>query len=165
LCWPIFTESNCGPLGTSCSWSCASFDAGKTHNDVPCKFPLHLEEIAVVDQPADNLQHVERRLRIRRHEGVHPFIGLEHERGRRPMRWIHHVVGWQERKQFLREAERFGIVRGDKVNVPADRSVRIRAPDFLHRDSLSRGRLDDVRATDEHVRALARHDDEVRQRR
>ena len=56
------------------------------------------------------------------------------------------------------------VVFGDEVDVAADLGVGVGAGELVERGGLAGGGADDVRAADEHVRVLPRHDDEVGER-
>ena len=57
------------------------------------------------------------------------------------------------------------VIFGDEMNVATNRGVHFRAADFGHRRRAAGNGLDDFRTGQEHVRVLARHDDEIHQRR
>jgi hypothetical protein len=63
----------------------------------------------------------------------------------------------------LTRVDRVPVVLGDEVGVAADRRVHLGAADFGHRRRPAGDRLDHLRAGEEHVRVVARHDHEVHQ--
>ena len=56
------------------------------------------------------------------------------------------------------------VVLGDEVDVAGDLGVGVGGGELVERGGLAGGGLDDVRAADEHVGVLPRHDDEIGER-
>ena len=63
--------------------------------------------------------------------------------------------------QLANHGQAFGVVAGDEMRDAAGRVVRHGAAQVLLGDVLVRHGLDDVRAGDEHVRRVARHENEI----
>ena len=80
------------------------------------------------------------------------------------VRRIFGVVRWEEAEQLLGDADGIVIVLGDEVDVAADRGVHLGAAHVVHAH-LRPVTVDHLRAGDEHVRVVPRHDDPVHQRR
>ena len=125
----------------------------------------HFEERVFVEEPRDDLLHVDRELRIFGNEVRHARVFLHRDDRRRLVRRIHHVVRGQIAEQTADDLERVRVVFRHEMNVPADGRVRRGAADFIHRAMFARDGLDDFRPRDEHLRVGLLHDDEVRQRR
>ena len=135
----------------------------KPIDDVRREQRLHLEEVAVVDDPLDDAVHVVRLVRRIGDDGVEPTVvvgDLELDLGVVD-RGIRHVVVGQERDEGARVVERVGLVAREVVRDARDRVVRERAAELLHADVLAGDGLDDVGAGDEHLAGLVDHDDEV----
>ena len=80
------------------------------------------------------------------------------------MRWIFGVIRREVAEQVFGDGDGVLVVLGQKVRVAADRCVHLSTTDFGHGGGATRHRLDDFRASQEHVRILARHDHEVHER-
>ncbi len=77
------------------------------------------------------------------------------------VRRIAQIVRRQVVEEFFGELDGVVVILGDEVDVAADLGVGVGAGELVERGGLAGGRADDVRAADEHVGVLARHDDEV----
>ena len=127
---------------------------------------VDLQVVAVVDDLLDDLAHVVRAVAVgrdqvqqRRRRAGRP--GRRHSVGRRVLP----VVLREHRQQVahLLEAGLLVVVR--EVRHAGGLGVHVRAAQAVLGDLLAGHRLDHVRAGDEHLRGLADHEHEVRQRR
>ncbi len=124
-----------------------------------------LEELAVVDDRLDDGVHVVRQVRT---------VGKDVDQLRtQPLRVVRglldrrllQVVRREERQQVAHVVQARLLVVGDERGHTGLRRVRHGTTEFLERHLLTRDRLHDVGAGDEHVRRLAHHEDEVGHRR
>ena len=122
---------------------------------------LNLEKMSVVDHAPNQLDHVVRLVGILRHHrvelGVAP-LGIILAGAKRR---ILGIVRRHEGEHLANHHQRALIVVRLEMTHAGALRMRIRAAQLLHRDFLMGGRADDVGAGDEHVRALAHHDDEI----
>ena len=141
-------------------------------HDVRRVHRLHLEELALVEHPGDDLVDVVGLVRRVRDQRVQLGVRLgDRVRDRtalrqltREHRRIGEVVGGQEGQQLLDPGDRVLLVRAHVVRVARLGVVRARAAEVLERDLLAGHRLHHVRAGDEHLRGLVDHHHEVGQR-
>jgi hypothetical protein len=124
-----------------------------------------LEELAAVDDVADDLGHVVGQVRAGREDvaqlGAEPVGVVTEILDRRLLE----VVGRKERQQEPDVVEARLLVGGDERGDSRLGGVAHRAAEFLQGDVFAGHRLHDVRAGDEHVARLADHEDEVGHRR
>jgi hypothetical protein len=80
------------------------------------------------------------------------------------VRRIAKIVGRQVVEQFFGQIHRMLVVLGDEVDVAGNLGMGVGGGELVERGGLAGGGLDDVRAADEHVGVLPRHDDEIRER-
>ena len=109
-----------------------ALDAAEADDQVAGEQRVHLEEIAVVDQPADDAVHVHRLRRIGLGEVVHPVVLVHQHVVAEMVRRILGVVGRQEAQQLAGDARSRLVVLGDEVDVAADRRVHHGAADVVH---------------------------------
>ena len=146
----------------------ADDDAGEAReadDDVAREGGVHFEQFAVVDEATNDGLHVDRFRRVRRDQVVDALIRNAFDRRREVVRGVFGVVRRQEGQQMLDQGDGVLVVFGDEVGVAADRGVHFGAADFGHGRGAAGDGLDDFRTGEEHLRVLARHDDEVHQRR
>ena len=126
---------------------------------------VHLEEVAVVRDRVDQVQHVVRLVRRRRHQRVERVVfAIERIVGRLARRIVEVVVG-HERQQLANQRDALGVVLDGEVRDAALLVVRHRAAEVFLGDVFVRDGLDHVGTGDEHVARLLHHDDEVGDRR
>ena len=126
---------------------------------------VHLEEVALVDDQVDHVEHVVRLVRRRRHDAVERrVLAVGRIAGPRPRRVVE-VVRRHERQQIANQRQALAVVVGREVRDAARRVVRHRAAELLLRHFLVRHRLQHVGAGDEHVAGVLHHHDEVGDRR
>ena len=122
---------------------------------------LDLEEVAVVDDLADDIADVVALAAIDGDDIAEGFVGLDNlvriDDGR-----LFGVVLRQEAQELLRDQDGLLVIVGDEVNVARCAHVGIGTTEFVGRDFFAGHGLDDLGAGDEHV-GLAGLDDEVRQ--
>ena len=126
---------------------------------------LHLVELAIVHNAANDLVHVIRFIRIVRdhiEQGI--FASIAGIAPRSTWRVIH-IVGGHEAEQFtnLLQAGEFGIA-GEMRDAAGGR-VRVGTAELLHRDVFVGHRLHHVGPGHEHVAGAAHHVDKVGDRR
>ena len=139
-------------------------EPAEADDEVPRERGVHLEEVAVVEHRADDVQHVVGPVGLRGHEGLERLVPpVDGVPGGAPRRVVH-VVRRQEGQQLADQREALLFAVGGEVRHPGGRAVRLGAAQLLRGDRLVRHRLDDVRARDEHVRGVPHHEDEVRDR-
>ena len=142
-------------------------DAGESDDGGRGEQLVHLHEFAVVDDAADHVEHVIRLAVVVRHDVGKAFRGLAVRASRRI--GVHRRLGVAVRRQVgkhrARVVDRVGLVLAEVVRHAGFRAVHESAAEVVHADRLTGGRLDDVRAGDEHVGVLLGHDDQVGQRR
>ena len=125
---------------------------------------MHFKEFAVVDDAPDDGLHVDRFGRVGRDQVVDALIRNAFDRHGEVVRGVFRVVRRQEGQEVLDEGDGVLVVFGDEVGVAADRGVHFGAADLGHGRGAAGDGLDDFGAGEEHLRVLARHDDEVHQR-
>jgi hypothetical protein len=122
---------------------------------------VHFEEVALVGNRMNQVEHVVGLIRRRRHQrverGVFPIGRIGCRRARR----VVEVVRRQERQQIAKKRQARAVVVGREVRDAASRIVRERAAKIFFRDFLVRDGLDDIRARHEHVAGALHHHDEV----
>ena len=132
------------------------------NDDIRRKELLDLEELAVIDKRADDFLHVVWHVRIVRHDGVEALILAVRGVRRLDSRRVLEVVARQVREQLADLRDAVVLVLAGEVRDARARAVRDGAAELLRRDFLSRDRLDDGRARDEHLARVLDHEDEVR---
>ena len=137
-------------------------EARVADDDVRRKELLDLEELAVIDERADDFLHVVWHVRIVRHDGVEALILAVRVVRRLDSRRVLEVVARQVREQLANLRDAVVLVLAGEVRDARARAVRDGAAELLRRDFLSRDRLDDGRARDEHLARVLDHEDEVR---
>lgn len=137
-------------------------EARVADDDVRREELLDLEELPVVDERADDILHVVRHVRVVRHDGVEALILAVRVIRRLDGRRILEVVARQVREQLADLRDAVVLVLAGEVCDARARAVRQRAAELFRRDFLSRDRLDDGRARDEHLARVLDHEDEIR---
>ena len=140
------------------------FSREKPTIDVLRVVPVHLEELAVVDDVADDVAHVVWLVRVVRDDvvevRVHP-LGIV---GRLEARRLLEVVERRKLTQVADVLEALLLALGGEVRDPRLGVVGHRAAELLERRLLARHGLDHIGPRDEHVRGVLHHEDEVRHR-
>ena len=99
---------------------------------------VHLEELAVVDDPVDDVAHVVRLVRVLRDDRVElGVLAVDRVGGLEVGRRLD-VVLREEREQVARVLEARLLARGREVGDARLRGVRVRAAELLERDLLAR---------------------------
>jgi hypothetical protein len=140
-------------------------DPGETADDRLREVREVLEELAVVDHRLHDLVHVVREVGAVGEDRVELWaqaVGVVTEV---VVRRLLEVVLRQERQQEPHVIEARLLVVGDERGDTRLARMAHRTTQLLERDILTRDRLHDIRAGDEHVRRLAHHEDEVGHRR
>ena len=143
----------------------AAVEAREADDDIFRVVFVDFEEFGIVGDRVDHVLHVVGLLRIFRDERV--------EGGRRAVpgivrglaRRIVQIVRRQIAEKFADHGQTFGVVAGNEMGDAAGGVVGHRAAQLLLGDFLVGDGLDDVRAGDEHVGRVARHENEIGDRR
>ena len=122
---------------------------------------LDLEEVAVVDDLADDIADVVSLTAIDGDDVAEGFVGFDNL-VRIDDGWLFGVVLRQEAQELLRDQDGLLVIVGDEVNVTRCAHVSIGTTEFVSGDFFAGHGLDDLGAGDKHV-GLAGLDDEVRQ--
>ena len=143
-----------------------ALDAREADDEVAREAGMHFEELAAVDQAADDPAHVHRFRGILRNQRVHVLVARERDVGAQT-RAADPRCCWTAGRTAagLHDADGVALVLGDEMHVAADGGVHLGAADLVHRRRAPGHRLDDLRPGDEHLGVVAGHDDEVHQRR
>ena len=129
--------------------------------DVPSVVLVHLEELTLVDDGANQIAHVVGLVGLLRHQVVKRRV-LAIDRVPRPAaRGVVKVVGGQEAEQGADQRKTRLVVRHDEMRHTALRVMGHCAAELLLGHHLVGDGLDDVRPGDEHVARLVHHDREV----
>ena len=134
-------------------------------HDVARPVLVDLEELAVVDDPADHRRHVVGLRRRVRDQRVELGVGaVDRIGGRHPRHGIE-VVLRQEREQVARVVDQRLLVVGDEVGDAGALRVGVGPAQILEADLLAGHGAHDLGPGDEHVRGEPRHQHEVGHRR
>ena len=136
----------------------------KPHQDVPGVILVHLEQVPLVHDRVNDVEHVVRLVRCRRHDRVEPLVGAVGWIGALDARRIVDVIPRHEGQQLADQEQAFLVVLDREMRDAAPLVVRHRAAQFLLAHLLVSDRPDDIRTGDEHVARVLHHDDEVRDR-
>ena len=126
---------------------------------------LHLEEIIVVGDGVDHVLDVVRLHGIGRHHRIERGVGAIDGIGSGAARRVVQIVERKKAQQFANHGQAFGVVARDEMGDAAGGVVGHGAAQVLLGYVLVRHRLDYVRAGDEHVRRVARHENKIGDRR
>ena len=142
-----------------------SADAAEPCDDVRRVERLDFEEVAVIENRADDCVHIVRfvgRLGNNAVELVHQTLGVIIGC---VARRVVHVVLRQVREKGLGKVVHVIFVRRDQMRNAALDGMRGRAAEFFERDLFTGNGLDDLRTGDEHLTDALGHDDKIRYRR
>ena len=126
---------------------------------------LDLEKIFVVGDGLNHVLDVVRQHGVCGNDRIERRIGARNRIGCRASWGIVQIVGWKKAHQLANHREAFRVVSGGKVRHAAGGVVRHRAAQVVLGDVFMRNGLDDVRAGDEHVGRIARHENKIGDRR
>ncbi len=142
----------------------APFEPRESHHEILRKVLVNFEEFALVHDFVNRILDVVRFLRIFRHQRVQRRRSAIPRIVRRAPRRIFKIIRRQVAEQLANHREALGIVARNEMRDAALLVVRHRAAELLLRHFFVRHRLDHVRPGDEHVRAVARHENKIRDR-
>jgi hypothetical protein len=133
----------------------------EAHDQVPGEVLVHLEELAVVDDPGHHVAHVVGLVRVVRHDRVELEVHPLRVVGRLDARGALEVVLRKERDEVAHVLEALLLVVRGEVGHAGLGVVCHGAAQRLEVHLLAGHRLDHLGARDEHVRGLLDHEDEV----
>ena len=133
----------------------------ETHDEIFREMLVDLEEIMFVGDGVDHILDVVGLHGIGGDERIERRIGAVGRIRGGAARRVVQIVRRKKTHQLADHGEAFGVVARDEMRDAAGGVVRHGAAQVLLGDVLVRDGLDDVRAGDEHVRRIARHENEI----
>src|SRR5208337_1978738 len=138
-----------------------SVQACETNDDILGKMLVDFKEVAFIDDGVNHILNIVRLLWILGDDAVEGLFAAVDGVMRGTARWIFKIVAGQETEKLADHRATFRVITRNKVSDSTRGIVGHGAAEFLLGDFLVRDILDDVRAGDEHVGSVVRHQDEI----